>query len=284
MADPSLGGAPPLFVNKFELRILALAPGAAADAAAAATATPPPATTTTNTAATTTTASPSREGVGNDDHVGIGGASGSTGGQGQEQNDAAKQRIGSVTEEGGKDEKENGKEGAKEEEKDGGGMGEDGDVERRRHQSSEMANAEGGEQTNNHGNQHLMMKNDSNNSKNNNSSSSSSKGGTTDNIETNARTAKVDDEDAETWDEGVFGANGIPVESEGAAEGIMPTGDSLLSAATVESHPLDADENGLCVCLVTLEHAGFPRMYVAVGTGINESQGEDKAVRMSYVC
>ncbi|CAN0565299.1 unnamed protein product, partial [Ectocarpus sp. 12 AP-2014] len=35
VADPSLGGAPPLLVPRFELRVLALAPGAASAAAAA---------------------------------------------------------------------------------------------------------------------------------------------------------------------------------------------------------------------------------------------------------
>lgn len=59
----------------------------------------------------------------------------------------------------------------------------------------------------------------------------------------------------------------------------------LLSAAVVESHPMDSDENCICMTLVQLEQGGSPRMYVAVGTGMNEPQGEDKAVseRMS-VC
>lgn len=53
----------------------------------------------------------------------------------------------------------------------------------------------------------------------------------------------------------------------------------LLSAAVVESHPMDSDENCVCMTLVRLEQGGSPRMYVAVGTGMNEPQGEDKAVR-----
>lgn len=52
----------------------------------------------------------------------------------------------------------------------------------------------------------------------------------------------------------------------------------LLSAAVVESHPMDSDENGICMALVRLEQGGSPRMYVAVGTGMNEPHGEDKAV------
>lgn len=63
---------------------------------------------------------------------------------------------------------------------------------------------------------------------------------------------------------------------EGLAGGTV-SGD-MLSSATVESHPLALDENGLCVCLVTLEQRGSLRMYVAIGTGMNDSQGEDKAV------
>lgn len=52
----------------------------------------------------------------------------------------------------------------------------------------------------------------------------------------------------------------------------------MLSAAVVETHPLDSDENGLSMALVRLEQGGSPRMYVAVGTGMNDAQGEDKAV------
>lgn len=67
------------------------------------------------------------------------------------------------------------------------------------------------------------------------------------------------------------GAGGIP--GEGAAEAL------LLSAAVVESHPMDPGENAVCMTLVRLEQGGSPRMYVAVGTGMDEPQGEDKAVR-----
>lgn len=61
-------------------------------------------------------------------------------------------------------------------------------------------------------------------------------------------------------------------------EGVLVP-DEFLSASTVESHPFDAEENALCMSLVKLEQGGSPRMHVAVGTGMNDTQGEDKAVR-----
>lgn len=62
-------------------------------------------------------------------------------------------------------------------------------------------------------------------------------------------------------------------------EGVLVP-DEFLSASTVESHPFDAEENALCMSLVKLEQGGSPRMHVAVGTGMNDAQGEDKAVRV----
>eukprot|EP00903_Cladosiphon_okamuranus_P018754 g17257.t1 len=73
---------------------------------------------------------------------------------------------------------------------------------------------------------------------------------------------------------GEAGAGGAGNVSGQAAEAAL-----LLSAETVESHPMDFGENGICMTLVRLEQGGSPRMYVAVGTGMNEPQGEDKAAR-----
>lgn len=149
MADPGLGGAPPLFVPRFELRVLKLAPGASSP-------------TKTGDSPATTAASPSSS------SSSAPGAAGDGGGDG---------------------------------EKPGGGAN---------------SGAGGGE-------------------------------------------------------DGAGGAGSPGEEEKGAA--------LLLSAAVVESHPLDAGENAICMTLVRLEQGGSPRMYVAVGTGMDEPQGEDKAVR-----
>lgn len=86
------------------------------------------------------------------------------------------------------------------------------------------------------------------------------------------------------------GGGGAPEEGEGGRsggrgqDGSVPGSEAealMLSAAVVESHPMDSDENGVCMTLVRLEQGGAPRMYVAVGTGMNEPQGEDKAVSLS---
>ena len=154
MADPSLGGAPPLLVPSFELRVVALAPGA----------TPPQANTTA--AAAAGAAAPSSSAAEGDSDVKSGGSGGKAGGGGA----------------GGAD----------------GGGGSSG-------QAAATAAAE--------------------------------------------------------------------------AEAAL-----LLSSETVESHPMDSGENGICMTLVRLEQGGSPRMYVAVGTGLNEPQGEDTAVSEGDGC
>ena len=80
-------------------------------------------------------------------------------------------------------------------------------------------------------------------------------------------------EDSRDDDSGNMGRGGIGVDG----GGISVPGE-VLSASTVETHPFDADENALCMSLVRLEQGGSPRMHVAVGTGMNDAQGEDKAV------
>lgn len=70
----------------------------------------------------------------------------------------------------------------------------------------------------------------------------------------------------------------------GSVSGQAAEAASLLSSETVESHPMDSGENGICMTLVRLEQGGSPRMYVAVGTGMNEPQGEDKAVSEGAFC
>eukprot|EP00904_Undaria_pinnatifida_P008679 jgi/Undpi1/4941/HiC_scaffold_19.g08293.m1 len=196
VADPALGGAPPLFVHKFELRVLALAPGVAGSTAASGNSHP-------------SSSTANREGGG-----------------------------------GGDDEEEDDDEGT--EVDDGGGNGKsggDGDA------SSHVKVGDGEGTRRGGGKANPDRKSGEGRKKGSGSSGSSGSGG------------RDGGRDAGWGEDG----GGIP--------------GGLLSAAAVESHPLDSGENGLCMTLVRLEQGGSPRMYVAVGTGMNEVQGEDKAAR-----
>lgn len=200
VADPALGGAPPLFVHKFELRVLALAPGVAGSTAASGNSHP-------------SSSTANREGGG-----------------------------------GGDDEEEDDDEGT--EVDDGGGNGKsggDGDA------SSHVKVGDGEGTRRGGGKANPDRKSGEGRKKGSGSSGSSGSGG------------RDGGRDAGWGEDG----GGIP--------------GGLLSAAAVESHPLDSGENGLCMTLVRLEQGGSPRMYVAVGTGMNEVQGEDKAVRGSIM-
>ncbi|CAN0003393.1 unnamed protein product, partial [Hapterophycus canaliculatus] len=120
------------------------------------------------------------------------------------------------------------------------------------------------------------------------SSPSSSGASTTATASASSSSAEAGDGDANGGrggDGGQRGAGGAASREEGDGASAPsqspspPSSSSLLSAAVVESHPMDSDENGICMALVRLEQGGSPRMYVAVGTGMNEPHGEDKAAR-----
>eukprot|EP00752_Nemacystus_decipiens_P015088 g13442.t1 len=87
------------------------------------------------------------------------------------------------------------------------------------------------------------------------------------------------DDDEEEEAAGLLDRHIVKHKVRAAAEAAEAEAALLLSSETVESHPMDSGENAICLTLVRLEQGGSPRMYVAVGTGLNEPQGEDKAAR-----